>query len=156
MLENPTLLLITLLSIVGLIGLVVLIFTGLGYILLLWLRNRKRESISLNSVLLQITVPRDTDIKIDAAEQMFSSLVSIRRAWSSDRFYYLKAQPHLSFEIVGRTGDIRFYVHVPNNFRDFVEKQINGAYPDAEIAQVDSQMAKQKEGGVIGTEYNIF
>jgi hypothetical protein len=54
------------------------------------------------------------------------------------------------------TGDIRFYVHVPNNLRDFVEKQINGAYPDADIVQVNDQAAKQKEGNVIGSEYNIF
>lgn len=156
MLENPVLLLITLLTVVGTIGAIVIGMVGLGYILLLWLRNKNRESISLNSTLLQITVPRDNDIKIDAAEQMFSSLVSIRRAWSSDRLYYLKPQPHLSFEIVGLPGDIRFYVHVPNQFRDFVEKQINGSYPDAEIVRVDDPMAKQKDGGFVGTEYNIF
>lgn len=155
-LQNPTMMLLTLLSVFGTIGGIVIVCLGLGYLLVLWLRNRNRESISLNSTLLQITVPRDNEIKIDAAEQMFSSLVSIRRAWSSDRFYYLKAQPHLAFEIVGLPGDIRFYVHVPNNFRDFVEKQINGAYPDAEIVQINDQAAKQKEGTVLGSEYNIF
>jgi len=155
-LENPGLLLFTLLSIVAIVGIIVVSLIGFGYILMLWLRNRNRESISLNSTLLQITVPRDNDTKIDAAEQMFSSLASIRRVWSTDRLYYLKAQPHLSFEIVGLPGDIRFYMHVPNAFKDFVEKQINGAYPDAEILQVTDHAAKQKQGNVVGSEYNIF
>ncbi|HZE87243.1 MAG TPA: type IV secretion system DNA-binding domain-containing protein [Methylomirabilota bacterium] len=156
LLQNPTVLLFTLLTVISIIGGVIIGSLGLGYIFILWVRNRKRESISLNSTLLQITVPRDNEIKIDAAEQLFSSLASIRRVWSSDKWAYFKAQPHLSFEIVGLPGDMRFYVHVPNNFRDFVEKQINGAYPDAEIVPVTEPAAKQKEGAILGNEYNIF
>jgi len=155
-LQHPALILVTLLSVTAIIGAVVLFFVAAGYVFLLWLRNKNRESISLNSTLLQITVPRDNEIKIDAAEQMFSSISSIRRIWSSDRLYFFKHQPHISCEIVGLPGDIRFYVHVPNDLRDFVEKQINGSYPDAEILQVTEHAAKQRTGSILGTEYNIF
>lgn len=126
---------------------------ALGYIFILWMRNKGRESESLNSVLLQVSVPRDNEIKIDAAEQLFSSLASLRKG---GRLSFLKPQPHLSFEIVGMPGDIRFYVHVPKKYRDFVEKQINGAYPDAEIVEVSDPAARSKEGTVIEGEYNIF
>ncbi|MBI2034722.1 MAG: type IV secretory system conjugative DNA transfer family protein [Candidatus Levybacteria bacterium] len=68
----------------------------------------------------------------------------------------LTSQPHLSFEIVGMPGDIRFYVNAPNSLRDFIEKQINGAYPEAEITPVNQEAAKQKEGYILGNEYNIF
>lgn len=153
---DPTVILVTLLGIVSGLGLIVLISTGLGYVFILWLRNRKRESTSLNSTLLQITVPRENETKIDAAEQLFSSLAALRRIWSNDKWYFFKEQPHMAFEIVGLPGDIRFYVHVPNSFRDFVEKQINGAYPEAEIMQVTETSAKQKASNVLGTEYNIF
>ena len=156
LLGNPTLILITLLSVVGIIGAIVISIIGIGYVFIIWFRNKNRESISLNSTLLQITVPRDNETKIDAAEQMFSSLAAIRRIWSSDRMWFFKAQPHLSFEIVGLTGDIRFYVHVPKEYRDFVEKQINGSYPDAEITHVTDAAAKQREGNIVGSEYNIF
>jgi hypothetical protein len=156
MFDNPTLILVSLLSVMSILGAIVLFFVGGGYIFILWLRNRNRESISLNSTLLQITVPRENEIKIDAAEQLFSSLASIRRIWSNDKYAYLKAQPHMSFELVGLPGDIRFYVHVPNTYRDFVEKQINGAYPEAEIVQITDQSAKQRPGHIIGSEYNIF
>lgn len=130
-----------------------LILGGFFYVLLLWYRNRNREAESLQSVLLQVAVPRDNEIKIDAAEQLFTSLASIRK---TGKLAFFKPQPHLSFEIVGTIGDIRFYVNVPHKLRDFIEKQINGAYPDAEIVQVDENSAKQRKDAVIGSEYNIF
>lgn len=133
---------------------VFLVVLSIGsYILLLWYRNRKRETDSLNSTLLQVTVPRENEIKIDAAEQLFSSLSSLHK---SHGFLSLTPQPHLAFEIVGLPGDIRFYIHVPNSLKDFIEKQINGAYPDAEIVSVNEPSAKQKGQNIIGSEHNIF
>lgn len=126
---------------------------GLFYVFVLWLRYRNRESISLNSVLLQVTVPRENETKIDAAEQLFASLYAL---YGTTKFEYFRPQPHMSFEIVGLPGDIRFYVNVPAKYRDFVEKEINGAYPEADILPVNDPAAKQRDGAVIGTEYNIF
>src|ERR1700734_1657639 len=86
---------------------------GLWFIFVLWLRYRNRESISLNSVLLQVTVPRENETKIDAAEQLFAGLYAL---YGTTRFEYFKPQPHISFEIVGLPGDIRFYVNVPAKY----------------------------------------
>ena len=131
------------------------VLVGIGaflvYFLLLWVRNREREKESLNSTLLKITLPRDNEIKIDAAEQLFSSLTSIRKG---GKLSFLKFQPSLSFEVVGLPQEIRFYVHIPNKLKDLVEKQINGAYPDAEIKVVEEY--ETGKGYVIGNEYNIF
>src|SRR3989344_9438256 len=123
-----------------------------GYALILWYRNREREKESLDSTLLQVSLPRDNEIQIDAAEQMFASFASLRKG---GRFSFLNPQPHISFEIVGMPEDIRFYVNTPNNLKDFVEKQINGAYPEAEIKEVDAKNFS-KEGYTVGNEYNIF
>ncbi|MEK7605049.1 MAG: type IV secretion system DNA-binding domain-containing protein [Patescibacteria group bacterium] len=131
----------------------VLFSIGFGYIFLIWLRNKNREKESLNSVLLQVSLPRDNEIKIDAAEQLFAALASVRKHKKLDFF---KGQPHISFEVVGMPGDIRFYVNTPAYLRDFVEKQINGAYPDAEIVYVSDPTAKQKENAILAGEYNIF
>jgi len=154
--QNPNTLLISLffavIIVAAIAGVAILGF----YFFLMWIRNKGRESVALNSTLLQVTVPRDNEIKIDAAEQMFASLYAIRKTYASDKLAFFKHQPHLSFEIVGLPGDIRFYVNVPNNLRDFVEKQINGSYPDAEIIPITDPTAKQKEGAILGTEYNIF
>ncbi|MBI2033165.1 MAG: type IV secretion system DNA-binding domain-containing protein [Candidatus Levybacteria bacterium] len=128
------------------------ILWGLFYLFLLWYRNRGRESESLNGVLLQVTVPRENETKIDAAEQLFSSLASIHK---SGMFSFLTMQPHVSFEIVGTPGDIRFYIWTPGKLRDLVEKQINGAYPDADIKPLDVKNVRDQQY-VLGDEYNIF
>lgn len=135
-----------------LITALIILSVGLHYLarlLIIWYKNRDREKTSLESVLLQVALPRDNEIKIDTAEQLFSSLSSIGRGGM------FKLAPHLSFEIVGMPADIRFYVHTPKNLKDLVEKQINGAYPDAEIKEVNTDSIK-REGMVIGNEYNIF
>src|SRR3989344_1495537 len=140
------------LIVIALIGFV-LILLGLGYLFLLWYKNRGREQESLTSVLLQVAVPRENEIKIDAAEQLFSSLAAIKK---SSKFNFFRRQPHVSFEIVGSPGDIRFFIHTPEKLRDLVEKQIHGAYPDADILVVDEKGAKLKKEMVIGNDYNIF
>jgi len=114
----------------GMVGLV-----GVGYLLIQLLKFKDREKRSLEFVILQVAVPRDNETKIDAAEQMFASLFSIKvgGGWLG----FLKPEEHLSFEIIARKEDIRFFVAMPENLRDLVEKQINGAYPGADVREVD-------------------
>ncbi len=125
---------------------------ALGYYAFLLYKNRNRQKEALDSTLLQVALPRDNEIKIDAAEQLFSSFASLHKGGNLS---FLNPQPSLSFEIVGMPGDIRFYVSTPNKYKDFVEKQINGAYPDAEIKEVEEKN-QLHEGFVIGNDYNIF
>src|SRR3989344_3598701 len=110
-----------------------------GYVILTFFKHRDRENSSIDSVLLRVVVPRMNEIKIDAMEQLFSSLYSMKKGGWKQKF---SIQPTISFEIVAKPEDIRFYVWAPKKIKDLVEKQINGAYPDAEILEVD--------------EYNIF
>ena len=147
-------LLLVLMIVLVLLGLVILVIIGIGYLTIVWYRNREREKHSLDSTLLQIALPRDNEIKIDAAEQLFASFAGIK---TSGRFAFLKYRPHLSFEIVGMPGDIRFYIYTPNKYKDMVEKQINASYPDAEIKVVEEGNVRNiKEGYILGNEYNIF
>jgi hypothetical protein len=126
-----------------------LVFAGFFFILiaigaviaLSFLRVRNREERSIDSVLLQVAVPKNNDIRIDAMEQLIASLSSIRKGGWQQK-YRLDIQPAISFEIVAKSEDIRYYVWTPKSFQDLVEKQIHGSYPDAEITPVD--------------EYNIF
>lgn len=107
-----------------------------GFILL---KNRKREEASIDSVLLQVAVPRNNEFKIDVMDQLIASFHSIKKGGFWQKF---SIQPVISFEIVARQEDIRFYVFVPKKLKDMMEKQIHGSYPDAEVTEVD--------------EYNIF
>ena len=113
--------------------LVVLLGGGLIWYFLNWFKHREREARSLNSVLLEITVPRGNEVKTDAMEQLFGSLYSIKEGGFKQRF---STQPIISFEILARHEDIRFYVWTFREFKDLLEKQINGAYADAEMREV--------------------
>lgn len=120
-------------------GTILAALAGLFYLFFQWWRYKDREEYSLGFVLLEVRVPRDNEIKVDAAEQFFSSLYTLYSGGFKSRF---KTQDHLTFEIVALKEDIRYYVSVPNKLKDLVEKQIYGVYPAAEIKEVD--------------EYNIF
>lgn len=120
------------------------------YIWILWYRHRDREKKSLEMVCLQVAVPRDNEIKIDAMEQIFNSLYSIKKGGKGPFgwFSFLQVQPHVSFEMVARKEDIRFYITVPEKLRDLVEKQIHGGYPGAEIRLVDEPTIFTEQGKV--------
>ena len=121
-------------------GLVVLAFIGFTFF-----RWRGREETSIDSALLLVRVPRNNEIKIDAMDQLFASLYSIKKGGWKQRFSF---QPGISFEVVAKNEDIRFYVWTPNKYRDLIEKQIHGAYPDAEIVEVEEYNIFKEEGHV--------
>ena len=120
-------------------ALFIFLMVVVGYSIFIFFKNRDRERKSLDSVLLQIAVPRNNEIKIDTMEQLFTGLFSIKKGGWKQKF---SVQPAISFEIVARREDIRFFVWTPSKLKDLIEKQINGAYPEAEISEID--------------EYNIF
>ncbi|KKR51090.1 MAG: hypothetical protein UT84_C0003G0085 [Candidatus Curtissbacteria bacterium GW2011_GWA1_40_16] len=117
----------------------VLVAAGVGYLWVVWMRNKDREQRSLDFVLLCVAVPRDNEIKIDAAEQMFASLYSI---YKGSTFSFLTTQDHFSLELVASPEEIKFYISCPKSLQDLVEKQIHGAYPGADVRETE--------------EYNIF
>lgn len=117
-----------------------------------WMRTKDREKHSLDSVIMQVTVPKDNDIKIDAAEQLFSSLYSIK---VSTGRYNTKGQKYISFEIVATHESVKFLICVHKSLRDLVEKQINGAYPDAEIKQVQEYNIFAENGATAYTQFSL-
>lgn len=141
MLIDPTTIVVAIVS----IGLLAIFLTGLFYFFYSLFRSRGREQRSLESVLLEVSVPRDNEIKIDAMEQLFSSLYSVKKGGWKQKF---SEQPTISFEIVGRPEDIRFYVWTPKKLQDLAEKQIHGAYPEAEIVEVPEYNIFTEEGSV--------
>jgi hypothetical protein len=108
------------------------------FLFLLW-RERNREKHSLDLALLQVILPRDNEIKIDAAEQLFTNLHSLK---TGGKFSFLKPRFFFSVEVVGTPDSIRFYFAIPQKKVNLLERQIYGLYPAAVIKRID--------------EYNIF
>jgi len=115
------------------------------YLFFQWWKHRNKEEYSLKFIHLLVALPKDNEIKIDAAEQMFAGLHALKQ----DGFFaFLKAEELLSIELVALHEDIRFYITCPEHLRDFIEKQVNGAYPGAEIRLVDEPNVFSEGGKV--------
>ncbi|MBM4402038.1 MAG: type IV secretory system conjugative DNA transfer family protein [Candidatus Cloacimonetes bacterium] len=95
--------------------------------------------------LLEVILPKDNEIEIAAAEQMFASFSNL---FKKTIFPFFGRTLGLSFEIVAEPDLIRFIVVCPKNWQDFVERQVNGAYPAAEINEVPEYKIFNKEGVV--------
>jgi len=128
-----------------LLGFLVVAIALLGYVAYIFYKNRKREDRSIDSVLLQVAVQRSNEIKIDAMEQIFAVVSSLKKSGWKQKF---DIQPTVSFELVAQKEDIRFFVWIPKKFQDLIEKTIHGAYPDAEILEIPEYNIFTEEGKV--------
>ncbi|KKT69734.1 MAG: hypothetical protein UW65_C0014G0017 [candidate division WWE3 bacterium GW2011_GWB1_44_4] len=117
-----------------LIVVLVAIVAGLFFGIAKFVRVRREKTGAFKLTFLQIKVPAQNEIEIKAAEQMFSGLMGFRRSFFSALF---SGHYRISFEVVSKASGIGFYVIVPDDLVSLVEKQINGAYSDAEIDIVD-------------------
>jgi len=116
-------------------------FTGvslvvLGDAVLSVLRSKLAKKNAYKVTFLQIKLPPDNEFEVKAAEHMFSSLYGFRKPFFQA---LISGQYSISFEIISKAEGIGFYVVVPDEIAGLVEKQINGAYPTAEIDIVDPQ-----------------
>lgn len=133
---------ITIFITVAILGVII----GLAvFVLIRMIVYRQREEESLNSKLFQVTIQRDNEIKIDAADQFFSALVGM---YKGGALPFLKSQQNISFEIVGTPEAIKFFINVPDSLQDLVEKQLHAAYPGAEIRIVEEHNIFSKEGKI--------
>ena len=127
------------------LALVLVIIAGFIYMLIQWWKHRGREDYALNFVTLMIRLPKENEVKIDAAEQLFASLYSLKKGgWTG----WAKAEDVISFEIVALKEEIAFYVQCSQKVQDLVEKQIHGAYPLADIKEVDEVNIFSRKGHV--------
>lgn len=95
-----------------------------------WLRKKNEKKNQFKLTFFQILLPKDNEIETKAAEHMFSNLIGFKKGPLSAFF---TGQYRISFEIVSKDSGIAFYVAVPDEIATIVEKQINAAYPSAEI-----------------------
>lgn len=116
------------------------------YIVVITTRLRKREAQSLKMVTFEVKLPKDNDIKIDAAEQLFSSFAGLSRKKGWEGLW--EVGDAVAFEIVGTKGKVGFYMTVPEKLHDLVEKQIYAFYPSASIEIVDDPQIFNETGKV--------
>jgi len=147
-------------TILGVLVLVASLLLVLGYWFVLWIKFRDREEASLELITLQVAVPKDNEIKIDAMEQIISSLASLFVNARFKIFQAFQYQPTISLELVGTHTDIRFYISCPLKYRDLIEKQIYSVYAGADVQMVEEPNIYPKIGKVeyawLGLKKNPF
>lgn len=121
--------------------LIYLFFVGISLVVILdlifsFIRSYVSKKTLYKVTFLQIKLPPDNEIEIKTAEHMFSSLYGIRKPFFRR---LIEGEYRISFEIVSKTEGIGFYIVVPDEIASLVERQINGAYPAAEIDIVNPQ-----------------
>lgn len=123
----------------------ILVLIGILVVAFFWVKKRlikkDRNEKANDGVLMEVRVPRDNEVEIGVAEQMFANLYGIGGKGDGLAEHFTVGNA-VSFELVGLPGEIRFFVHCPKKFADLVEKQILGSYQDADVTIVN--------------EYNIF
>ena len=67
---------------------------------------------------MEVRVPRDNEIEIGVAEQMFANIYGIggKAKGLAENF---SVNNNVSFEMVGTPGQIRFFVHCPKKLSRF-------------------------------------
>ncbi|MFH0979809.1 MAG: DUF87 domain-containing protein [Candidatus Roizmanbacteria bacterium] len=115
------------------------------YLIIIYMRLKKREQISLEMVTVEVKISKENEIKIDAADQMFSSFTSLKK---TGLFSFLDLDDIVSFEIVGKKSEINFYVSAPARIIDLVEKTIYSYYPNADVRKVEEPNIFTEEGKV--------
>lgn len=91
---------------------------------------------NLESVVLWVKIPKNSEKGPTSAEMMFASLHSILRP-VQDLKKEGSIQEHISFEMVADAKSIMFYIWTPKHLQNFIEGQVYAQYPTAEISVVD-------------------
>lgn len=106
------------------------------------IRKRKAQKRSLNFSLFVVSLPPKTPQEIQESqrqekqwialmEDFYSSLTGLKKGSFFDQPAWI------CFEIAKVKKEIKFYISAPGEYSGFIEKQINGVYPDALIEKVE-------------------
>ena len=94
--------------------------------------------LSLEWVLLEIKIPKEVTKSPRAMEQVFAGLhgvYSLPIKWPAK--FFKGQMPHwFSFEMVGKGGEIHFYIRTQKKYKNVVEAQVYAQYPEAEVYEV--------------------
>ncbi len=129
-----------------------------------FMRLSLKSDWSLETVVLQVKVPKELrreDVEqgknlqqlqelIGVAETFYQNIGSQRgergfKAWLSGR------EDQIALELVNNGGKIRFFVACPKKLRSFVESQLHGQYPFADITEVSDYNIFSPDGVTIGS-----
>lgn len=104
-----------------------------------WLFFKREKYLKgIEWVFLAVSVPPESEVNPKAMEQTIAGLYGIKAKpnWV-ETYWEGHVQLHMTLELVGIDGHIRFVLGAPAKFRDLVEANVYAYYPDAEIVEIE-------------------
>ncbi len=103
-----------------------------------YVTNGFLSDLSAKSILLEIIPPKDIERGPKPIEALFSGIAGVSVTISPFDKYLKGVKMHrFSFELVGKEGEIHFYIRTDKKYRNLIEANIYAQYPDAEIFEVE-------------------
>jgi len=108
-------------------------------------------------VMLEINIPKENIKTTKSMEQVFATIYGMYSFGLRLSEVYIegKVEPWASFEMLGTTGGIRFFVYLPENHRNLLETAFFSQYPDVEIQEAEDY-TKLFPRALPNEDYEIF
>ncbi|MEK7606639.1 MAG: type IV secretory system conjugative DNA transfer family protein [Patescibacteria group bacterium] len=146
------------------VGFYALLMAGV-LVLRFFARRHHRMRSGFQKKILLVTVPKEAAEKkgeserkktlqevqeqIAVAQTLFSAVGGLH-AERGFQSWFLGRSDEFSFEIVAHKGIVSFYIAAPEKDRNFIEDQIHGLYPNAQIAEVEDYNIFKPKGVIRG------
>lgn len=120
---------------------------------------------SVKWILLEIKVPAIIEKTPKAMEQIFAAVYGIYSFGLNFMQKYWEGrlkEDWISFELVGFSGGVHFYVRLPDSYRNLIESAVYSQYPDAEVQEANDYLdlfprtLPNKIYDVWGTDYHLI
>jgi len=86
--------------------------------------------------MLEIIPPKDLEKGPQPMEAIFQGMSGVIETDNVfKRYLQGKFTDHFSLELAGLGGEVHYYIRTQTKYRNLVESQIYGQYPDAEIIE---------------------
>lgn len=131
--------------------------------LFVWLRRKLLFRLhdkwlsEIEWVLLEMKLPIENIRTPKAMEQVFASLFGMFSFGISFKDRWTKGKMELwsTFEMVGLSSSMHFFIRVPKQFRKLLESSIYSHYPGAELSEVEDYVHRFGDQ-VPNDEYDLF
>jgi len=105
----------------------------MDYVIGDWLGDLSRKSI-----LLELIPPKNIERGPKPIEALFSGIGGVAVTINPfDKYLKGTLMHRFSLELVGKEGEIHFYIRTDKKYRNLIEANIYAQYPDAEIIEVE-------------------
>ncbi len=112
--------------------------------LVFWRQQRYKSGSAMDSVLLELRVPREITKSARAMEQILTGMHSLRNAAGDvkERYYEGEVTKWFSLEMVSFGGEVHFYLRTPKKLRNLVEASFFSYYRDVEVSEAPDYVDK--------------